>query len=155
MTYYDRTTTEHVDGTPIFKTQEDEISENEIAALLGETWGCEIRSFGRFAPVDWFSVRDGRVSGVLELKSRSHESTRFDTVFLNVRKWLALQLASTGMAVPAIFVVRFTDVVLWVSLSQVPVVQISLKGCKEIVKSRNDIEPIIEVPISRMRPVVN
>ena len=46
--------------------------------------------------VDFFALRDGMLVGVLELKSRSHTSTTYSTVFLNVRKWGSLMLYHLG-----------------------------------------------------------
>jgi hypothetical protein len=89
VSYYDRQTATHVDGTPIFKSREDEQSERTVAEQLESAWRCQCRSFGRLSPVDWFFVQDGRLVGIGELKTT--------------------------------------------------------------VKSRNDIEPIIEVPIDQMR----
>jgi hypothetical protein len=83
--------------------------------------------------------------GVGELKSRTHPRSQHPTVFLNLRKWLALCLAQAGLGVPAVFVVKFTDMVGWVSINQIDATRVRLGGCTRTVKSRNDIEPVIEV----------
>jgi hypothetical protein len=153
MSYYDRETARHLDGTPIFVTSADEQSQEEVAGVLAAAWRCEIRSFGRLAPVDWFAVRDGRLIGLLELKTRTHAIATYPTVFLNLRKYLALVLGATGIGVPAIFVVRFTDGVLWQAVHAIDARQTRLGGCLRVVKSRNDIEPVIEVPVASMRRV--
>lgn len=148
--YYNRKAATAIDGTPIFKTAEDDASESRIAKALESEWRCTLRSFGRLSPVDWYAERDGRLIGVIELKSRSHPSTRFPTVFLNVRKWLALQLAAVGLGVPAIFVVEFTDCVRWISVADVDPSRARVGGCLRMVKSRSDVEPVIEVEIEKM-----
>jgi hypothetical protein len=150
-TYYSRTQSIHTDGTPILKTADDERIETETAALLGAAWSCELRSFGKLAPLDWFAVRHGRLVSVLELKSRSHASDTYPTVFLNVRKWLALTLASTGLGVPALFVARFTDGVRWVNVAEVDASRVRMGGCRRHFASRADIEPVIEVAVAGMR----
>jgi hypothetical protein len=53
--------------------------------------------------------------------------------------------------VPAVFVVRFTDQIKWISLADIDARLCMIGGCSRTVKSRNDIEPIIEVPIDQMR----
>jgi hypothetical protein len=151
VSYYDRQIATHVDGTPIFKAREDEQSERTVAEQLESAWRCQCRSFGRLSPVDWFFVQDGRLVGIGELKTRSHASSKYATVFLNVRKWLALSLAAHGLGVPAVFVVRFTDQIKWISLADIDARLCMIGGCSRTVKSRNDIEPIIEVPIDQMR----
>jgi hypothetical protein len=149
--YYARNAATFIDGSPIFKSEADELSENEMSALIGKLWECECRSFGKLAPIDWFFVRHGRLVGVGELKTRTHHTDRYPTVFLNVRKWLALSLASSGLGVPAVFVVRFENCIKWVDLATVDASVVRVGGCKQIVKSRNDIEPVIEIDVSKMK----
>jgi hypothetical protein len=151
--YYDRQPAEYLDGTPIFKSAADEQNENTVSAILSRAWRCEIRSFGRLSVIDWYAIRDGRIVAVLELKTRTHDSGRHATVFLNVRKWLALLLAATGLGVPAIFVVQFTDGTWWIPLAEIEASTTRMGGCVRIVKSRNDIEPVIHVPVAEMRAV--
>jgi hypothetical protein len=148
-TYYDRTVTRHVDGTQIFATTQDRQSEAVVADLLGRAWQCDLHRFGELCALDWYATRYNRLVGVLELKTRTHASDRYPTVFLNVRKWLALHLASVGLGVPGVFVVRFTDTIRWchAGLGMGPV---TIGGCRTIVKARSDIEPIIEVSIDHM-----
>lgn len=153
MTYYDRQQATHIDGSPIFATEQDKSAEDAVAVQVEREWGCEIRRFGALSPVDWFATRSGRVIGVLEVKSRSHPSTKYATVYLNVRKWLALTLASVGMGVPALYLVQFSDGVRWCRVADVDASRIKVGGCAEIVKSRSDIEPVIEVPVGLMRPL--
>lgn len=151
MTYYDRQATTHLDGTQIFQNDDDRQAERDVAARLAAAWDCRIVSFGALAPVDWYAERNGRLIGVLELKSRSVAKSQYSTVFLNVRKWLALQLASVGLRCPALFVVKFTDAVLWSKLRDIDAGDVKVLGCSRFVKSVNDMEPVIEVPIATMR----
>ena len=148
--YYSRRFVEHVDGTRIFQSDGDRKNEQEIASVIEAAWRCSVRSFGALSPIDWYAVRDGRVTALLELKSRTHSSGQYPTVFLNVRKWLAMSLGACGMGIPAIFVVRFTDCVMWVPIAKVDAHAHRIAGCSSLVKSVNDIEPIIEVPIKSM-----
>ena len=150
MTYYDREKLTHLDGTPVFATTEDVRNEDEVARLCENAWRCDLHRFGQLSAVDWYATRVGRMVGVLELKSRTHESDRYPTVFLNVRKWLALQLAATGLGLPALFVVRFTDGVRWIRLADVNARAVRIGGTRHIVKSRSDVEPVIDIPISTL-----
>lgn len=151
MDYSNRHSAAHVDGTPIFKSEKDEKNEHAIAELLSKTWRCSLHAFGMLSPIDWFAERDGRVIGILELKCRTNESTKHPTVFLNIRKWLALMLGQIGMGVPAIFVVQFTDSVRWIEISKVDSRAIKIGGWSlENAKAYTDIEPLIEVPVWTM-----
>lgn len=151
MTYATRVPTRNTDGSPLFAMGLDRANEEATAALVASRWNCEIHPFGRLSPVDFYALRDGRLVGVLELKSRTHDSGKFATVFLNVRKWLALVLAENGLGCPAIFVVKFTDTVKFIPVNEVDASRVRIGGTAQIVKSESDIEPVIEVEIGRMQ----
>jgi hypothetical protein len=153
MSYYERSNVVHIDGTHIFRTAEDRNAEHEVAARIEAAWHCELHEFGALSPVDWYAVRMNRMIGVLELKARSHAFTTYATVFLNVRKWLALSLARIGMGVPAVFVIKFRDDLRWISLAEIDARQFAIAGCTRLVKARSDIEPVIEIPIGHLKPL--
>lgn len=152
--FYDRKEATHLDGTPIFRNADDEKNEQTIADLLSTAWKCNVTSFGILSPIDWFAERDGRVIGLLELKSRTHDTAKHETVFLNVRKWLALSLGAIGMNVPSIYVVRFTDAVRWIEIASVDARNVKMGGCAKFWNSRSNIEPIIHVPVADMHEVI-
>lgn len=151
MSYYDRTASVHLDGTKIFQSEDDRRNEREVASAVEKAWRCRVVSFGALSPVDWFAERDGRLVSILELKSRTHPHDKYPTVFLNVRKWLALSLGAVGLGCPALFVVRFADGVYWVRLSDVDAGRNKVGGCSRFVKNANDVEPVIDVPVSSLR----
>ncbi len=149
--YYDRQRVEHADGTSVFQTDEDRRSERDVAVVLAGAWNCAIKPFGSLCQVDWYAERHGRMVGLLELKTRPHPSSKYPTVFLNVRKWIALSMASLGLGCPALFVVKLLDGVFWVPLSSIDATHSRIAGCMSIVKSHNDIEPIIEVKVAVLK----
>jgi hypothetical protein len=151
LSYYDRPGQTHSDGTRIFQSQTDSAHEVAVADILAVAWRCEMHRFGALAPVDWYALRHGRIVGIVELKSRTHGSDKYPTVFLNFRKWLALQLGAIGLGVPASFVVRFTDCLMWAPLQDIDPRQTRVGGCAKHVKPVSDIEPVIEVPVASMR----
>lgn len=148
--YYDRELAAHLDGTPIFATAEDRKSEEHVARLLEGRWQCELRPFGQLCVIDWYALRHERMVGVLELKTRSHASDTYETVFLNFRKWIALQMAANGAGVPGVFVVRFTDGIRWIPTNKINASKIRMGGCSKRVKSDSDVEPVIEIPVADM-----
>ena len=119
--YYDRTagSIEAPGETPAFATKQDLSNQSEVARLIEARWDCKVHSFGHWSPIDWWIERNGEVAALAELKSRSHESTKFDSVFLNVRKWIALQMGSVGLKAPSLYVVKFTDTVKWIDVCEV------------------------------------
>jgi hypothetical protein len=152
--FYKRTTALHLDGSPIFTTAGDRATEQQVAAVLENAWRCRMIHFGLLSPLDWYSTRDDRLVGVLELKARSHASDRYPTVFLSVRKWLALITAGIGLGVPALFVVQFTDGVRWCRVADIDASQHRMGGCRPRPGREDlDVEPLIEVPVLFMRTV--
>lgn len=151
MDYYSRGITLNTDNTPLFACGLDTKNERDTIAALEAAWKCQIKPFGKLCPVDFFALRDNRVVGVLELKSRTHPLKKYPTVFLNVRKWLALKMASYGMGCPAIFVVKFLDGIFFIPVDEIPVGQVSIGGTKQRVKSHTDIEPVFEVSVNLLK----
>lgn len=149
--YYDRDGSPVGDGTMSFATKKDRKNEIRIAKLVESRWKCQLHPFGPLSPIDWYATRHGRVVSVLEAKTRSHSSTKFPTVFLNVRKWLSLLLTQNGLGVPAIFIVLFTDGAKYILVNQVEASNVRIGGCSQIVKSSSDREPVIEVPVRKMK----
>jgi len=151
--YYERSSSENSDGTPLFSIDLDKQNEDEAAAAIEAAWRCELHKFGRLCPIDYYALRDGRMVGLLEVKSRTHPRGRYPTVFLNVRKWLVLRMGELGMAVPAIFVVKFTDGLYSIPIADVDARRLSMGGTQERVKSDIDIEPVIEIPIPELKEI--
>jgi len=134
-----------------YSTEEDFKNEDEVFALIEEKWGCKTHRFPQFHQIDGYTVRDDRMESLVEVKARSHASTKFDTCFLNARKFMALWMASVGFNVPAYYVVKFTDTILYIEIGEVDGSQQKIAGCKRIVKAQSDIEPCVLVPISSMK----
>lgn len=149
--YYSRNRSVNSDGTPLYCADADISHEREVACQIEKAWGCELHAFGKLCPVDYYAVRDGRFVGVVEIKSRSHSSDKYPTVFINVRKWLSLMLCHTAMGCPAVYVVKFTDVIRWIDVNAIDARAIEIGGCRQLVKSSSDIEPVVHVEISSMK----
>src|SRR5262245_58204516 len=141
---------EHLDGTRIFSRPEDHAASREVADRFAKALGCELHPFGALSPIDWYATRHERLVGLMEVKCRSHDRGTYPTVFLSVRKWLALSLGSVGMGVPGIFAVRFNDGICWISVANVDASAHRMGGWSRPA-ARADVEPVIEVPVAQMR----
>jgi len=146
--YYEREQLTHVDGTRIFGNREDEQGEDAVARRLEKAWNIELYRFAPLATLDWWASKQGRLVALVELKRRSHEHGHYPTVFLSVRKWLALLLGATGLGVSPIFVVEWTDCVGWIDVRTVDASKVEIGGCHRKTKARSNIEPLITVPVS-------
>lgn len=154
--YYGREPTILDTGLASFVTKGDEAAEQDVAREIERAWDCTLHKFGMLSPIDFYAERKGQVVGMVEVKSRSHSTTDYPSVFLNVRKWLALQMAAVGMNVQAVFVVRFTDETRFIDMRDVDASRMRIGGVgrERAVSSRSDREPIIEVPVAKMAVLV-
>lgn len=48
---------------------------------------------------------------------------------------------------------RFSNGIYFVKVAEIDASKILVGGCRQIVKSRNDIEPVIEVPVSQLKAI--
>jgi hypothetical protein len=141
----------HIDGAPIYSNEDSAAAEDALARRCERAWTCELVRFGRLAPVDFYAMKSGRIAGLVEMKIRKHAITDYPSVFLSLRKWLALSLAEFSLDVPALFVVQFRDGARWVNVRNAhgPLYRTRSRGREW----RSDSEPVILVPISAMRPL--
>lgn len=151
--YYEREYQTLLDGTKCFENVSDRDAEQQARLMIEPTWRCRLHHLPKFGPIDWYASRDNALVAHLEIKGRNHDSKRFETVFFNLRKWLPLTLARFHLNVPSLFVVKFTDRLLYIDVGLIDTRPIVMGGTKRIVKSGTDIEPVILVPIASMKDV--
>jgi hypothetical protein len=152
--FYARTARRGENGSLICQTNEDAQIEREIAAIVSAEWNCKVRHFPPFSPIDWYAERSGRVAGLLEVKNRSVSTGQYPTVFCTLRKWLSLSYCSMAFFVPGIFVVRFTDDLLWVDIGKIqpPMMREGGTAYRPNI-GRRVAEPMLEIPMAELRRV--
>lgn len=150
-----------LDGTPIFTTDQDSEREKLVAGILQDKWQCELLHLGLYSLVDYWAVRKGQPVGWVELKCRDYgKEEAYPTMLLNVRKWTVLAQLNYFSPWPALFVsaaFRADNLVIrYISIADI---NSSPRNWKVIapkggnVKSRNDTEPCILIPIEDMKVV--
>jgi len=142
----------HTDGSPLYVDDLDQPNQDRVKATLEQAWGCRLCTFGKLAVVDYFVLQHERICAIVEIKTRYHASTKFDTVYCSVRKYDALLRYQQCFGVPGLFVAHFTDDLRFIRVGDIDHTRITLSGRKDR-KSATDIEPLIEVPISAMTVV--
>lgn len=165
--YYSRSSTA-TSGGPAFATDDDGRNEAAAKAAIEAAMKVElVRYGGRFNPIDWYAMRDGRIVAYLELKTRTHPASAFPTVYLNLRKWNVLQMNWLYTGVPSYFFVAFardgaggegaescgppSPDVRCIDVAAIDARNLEVGGCNRRVKSRTDREPVIHVPIADMK----
>lgn len=150
--YYERKPNINSDGAPGYTAPEDIVNEDALKARIEKAWSCELHRFGKLCAIDFYALRHNRMVGLVEVKFRDHPMDQYPTVFLNVRKWLALMLGQQGLGVPATFVVGWPDGnARYLPISDIDTSDIRMAGAARLVKSHSDIEPIIFVRLEDMR----
>lgn len=156
--YYDRKMVwDPVSKSWGFETDKDVFLKRQVMEIVQskglfdqENEKSRIVETDRFHPIDWFvyGVKTKKLDCVVEIKSRSHHSETFpEGTFLNLRKYSALMFASKHFSVPSYYMVRYTDCVKMVLVSEVDSSRIKKNaGCKRYVKSYNDVEDCILLP---------
>lgn len=128
---------------------DDTASENYVASVMEREWGCTVHRYGYLDAWDFIGVKGGKTAFIAELKTRNVESTTYQTVFLSAHKWFALSNAALGLGVPALFIVRFTDLIAYQRFDDIDASNNRIAGRRDRGE-RNDLELMIDVPISSM-----
>ena len=137
-----------VDGS--FATKSDREAEDLVKRTVEVAWGCELHKYADFDHVDFWLEHGNRTGAYIEVKSRSVTSDTYPDVFLNLCKWYSLIDISVRTDVPAYFFVCFADCIKYINVALVDARELEIGGCSHRVKSENDREPVIMVPISDM-----
>lgn len=132
----------------LYATSTDTDNELAVQRAAGEAWGCEMVSFGPMNPVDGYITKEGRVTAVYEIKCRSNIQSQYPTVYLALRKWFDLTRSALSFDVKPLFFVGWTDQIGWIDVREIDARRLTLGGRGD-VRSTNDREPLIEVPIEQ------
>lgn len=138
----------------VFVTDADERNEYEVAKILEKKWKCNIRKFGKLDPIDWWAERDNKVVAFIELKCRNIPSTKYDTVFVTLRKWLDLLRAREWSTdgVPSLIVLKWTDKIGYLDVTQIPPGTMSVLRRREH-RAEQDVEPAWEIPVKDFKTI--
>jgi len=140
--------------TPVYFSEKDKENEAAVVGILSKKWNCTFHSFGMYFPIDFYALRDNKMVGVIEIKTRNKSSRDYSYVFLALRKWISLGLVQNGLGVPAIFVVQFTDRLMFIPFDKIDAKRFEVGGRKDRNGGGgNDLEPLIKVDIAEMKDV--
>ena len=155
MSYYERSERIDQDGNKVFSTLEDEKTQDQVAEVMGRRWKCTFMKYAPLSPIDYWIERDGQIAGFAEVKARSHSAGKFADVYLNLRKWLNMTLTEVATGKPTFYIVKFEDSIRYIKTADIEVQgNLTVGGAKKIVKSVNDIEPVVKVPVESMKVVI-
>jgi hypothetical protein len=133
-----------------FANKSDREAEDLAQRSIEAAWGCRLHKYAGFDVADFWAEAWDQTAAFIEVKSRSVESTKYPTVFLNLRKWSKLLDMAVCTGVPAYFFIVYQDSIKYINVELVDARNHGIGGTRHRVKSENDIEPVIHVPIKEM-----
>ena len=128
----------------------DREAEDMVKRSVEAAWGCKLHKYADFDPVDFWAEASDKTAAFIDVKSRSVKSTTYPTVFLNMRKWSKLLDMAVCTAVPAYFFIVYQDCIKYINVELVDARNHGIGGTRHRVKSENDIEPVVLIPIKEM-----
>jgi hypothetical protein len=141
-----------VNGIKSRSNDSDARREQDVRKIIEEKWECKLQYIGKFTPIDFFVIKNEKLAGYIELKSRSNFTDTYPSLFMDINKWMHLQLASVSQGVPAYFFCQFIDQIKYIKVSEIDARRMCV-----IIKDDAGIreyEPVIEIPINTMKTLV-
>jgi hypothetical protein len=135
-------------GTPmtLFETEIDLLHERAVADVLEILWRCQLVKRAPTDPCDYNAVRDDKLMSVIEIKCRTSEKARYPTVYVSHDKRNDLLAEGELLGVPALWVVRFTDMLCYIDAGKITG-SVTLAGRPPRAGSTKDQEKMIELDI--------
>ena len=130
-------------------TNVDKHNEQRVENILSTKWNVLFHKYAHYDNIDWWLERGRKTVAVAELKTAfAHKGF----AYLNLRKYLNLKWANEFLKVPAIIIFQFkSGDIYWKDINKIEGNSVIL-GSK-IMKSRNDIEPGISIPVETLNKV--
>lgn len=148
----------------IYESDDDRKRESEFALNIQNRFNCELHKLNYDWEFDYFVSRNRLMTGIAELKVRTHESTKFDTVIFSEHKAASGfrfcdkhlvydEKSSSFKAVSFIFFCKFTDCSMFAVLDKKEFdsyerVKLSAKNHAD---DPTDTEWVRYIPISKFR----
>ena len=136
--------------TRTLMTDADAVRQSEAAARVAAAWKCNVREYGRDAPVDWRLEVDGKTVAVAEFKTRFVEMGQYPTVFLAVSKWQAIERLAAALGVRGLYVIAYRDGMRWVDVGTLADLPVTIEGRRDRDNVPTDREPMTHVPVADM-----
>jgi len=93
----------------ILETEKNLIDEKLFAADLSRRFGCRFAKTAQFAKIDYCLLRGKKIVAFGELKHRNFSFLKYDSVLVDLVKWLFLIQLSEVTKLPVFLFVRYVD----------------------------------------------
>lgn len=137
---------------PTYERQHDLDNEAKVVARIEEWAACKLVKTGKFAHWDFDAYRGIVHVAMIEFKCRTNPRLKYPTYMISARKWEHLQESSRRTMKPALLVVRWTDYLGYVVVSDDTPVQISTGGRVDRGDAQ-DIESVVLIDTQHFRRI--
>jgi hypothetical protein len=131
-------------------------AQEEFARDIEKYWRCELRQDirtirhkgGDFNPIDYMLIepKTDKVLGYIELKNRSFESTKYNSLIIDHQKMVEIRKKHLFSSLPVFLGVRYTDVDLYYKNEPNHFFPIYHKGRTKLKRNEYDIKEVEYIP---------
>ena len=132
-----------------------------FAKDIEQYWNSELRQDvrtirhkgGDYNPIDYMVIKKNtnRIMGYIELKNRSFESTKYDSLIIDHSKMVALRQKSAFSSTPVYLGIRFTDVDLCYELNPTHTFSVYHSGRTTLTRNEYDLKEVEYIPLRFFR----
>lgn len=139
---------------PRYETDADLAAESSAAVVIEAAWGVKVTKIPDSYGADWMIERDGKHVGWGEYKRRSMTWGQYPTIVLSVRK-VADLIRLADVAGRSLFFVEADDGMRYASVLAHDEFRIEIGGRTCRTRDAADVEPVVQIPVDRFKPVVS
>ena len=139
---------------PLYETENDLQNERGVADILAKAWKIDLHKLPISYWLDFFVTKAGKGKAVLEVRCRNNTHNKYPTLMLALAKWKhGIEYARcNGLAF--VFAVKFTDGLFYYLYDKNDVFETNWGGRTKNVRDSADVEPVVHIPINKLKRVV-
>ena len=134
----------------IYETQYDLDNEKSISEVIQSVCNLSLRKLSMKYFIDFIAFRNKKAVAVVEVKKRNNNHDTYPTLILSLAKYNRGAEFYRVNGLKFIFAVQFTDGCFFYTHNDAARFAIALGGRTDR-KDAEDIEPVIHIPINRMK----
>ncbi len=132
---------------PLYETDDDLSREARFAAIIADSFKCQLHKMPIRYGLDFVAVKDGRTIGFVETKIRMNPVERYPTYMISLGKFMTAEAIMQTTSIPCRLAVMWTDGWGFVKMKMTPDVVVSVGGRRDRGDDQ-DVEPVCLIPIS-------
>jgi len=138
-----------------YETQADLSNEQEVADVLSDAWKIDLHKLPISYRLDFFVTKEGKGKAVVEVKSRNNTHDKYPTLMLSLSKWNHGIDFALCNKLAFVIAAKYTDGVFYYKYSDKDEFSIEWGGRTVHTRDSADIEPVVHIPINKLKRVVS